>query len=46
MYGEIVTVNCEGKKKRTQIYMHCVVNIKRLDCQNGRYTGCHRSLNN
>jgi len=46
MYGEMVTVNCEDKKKRKQTYVHCVANIKRLDCQNGRYTSCHHTLKN
>jgi len=45
MYGEMVTVNCEEKKnKRTQTYMHCLANIKRLDCQNGRCTSCHHTI--
>jgi hypothetical protein len=48
MYGEMVTVNCEDKKKNksTQNYMHCVANIKRSDCQNGWYTSCHHTLKN
>jgi hypothetical protein len=47
MYGEMVTVNCEDqKKKRAQIYMHCVANINQLDCQNGQYISCHHTLKN